>query len=284
MQAFQIGPHKTPRSVKFLIWITAILSILAPITTYILQHYFQLSGPGNWFSLSLPGIKQGWIWQPLTYFFFHTTGVGISLSFLFALFFHLLLLWFAGSEIAFRFGTKAFLLFYFGAGLFSGLISLILLFLFSSSAVIVGSGPPVYALLMLWAMLYPDLELFFLFLIRIKAKWLVALFLGLALVINLSYGQFIPFVADFCGILFGFVVGRFVWKLPNPFPLNLEFPKRGVKKGGKIIDISVFQESDEAFMDRMLDKIAKLGEESLTKREKERMKKISEKKNSSKDL
>jgi len=279
--SFFVGPRKTPICVKWLVVFTTVISLLSPIVTYFLEHYWHLPGPGAWLSLSLFGLKQGWLWQPLTYFFLHSAGVGISFSLLISLFFHMFLLWFSGSEIDFRFGDKGFLLFYLGAGLFAGIIAALSLLFFSSQSVLVGSGPPVYALMMAWVMIYPDLELFFFFLIRIKAKWLVALYLAFALLVNLSYGAFIPFFADCAGIVWGFLVGHFFWKLPNPYPLHLEIPKRTQKKKNKenkIIDISVFQESDDIFMDRMLDKIAKKGENVLTKRERDRMKRISKKK------
>jgi len=279
VSSFLVGPHKTPKSVKILIWIIVLTSLLAPIVTFALNHYFKIPGPSQWFALSNWGLLQGWLWQPITYCFIHSAGVGISLSLLISLFFHMLLLWFSGSEIDHRFGTRSFILFYLGGGLIAGIISAAALLLFSSQSVVIGSGPPIYALLMVWAMVYPDLELSFFFFLRVKAKWLVAIFFGITLLINLSYGQFIPLLADVCGILWGFLIGRLVWKLPNPYPLNFNLPKR--KKGdgsNKIIDISVMQEKDDAFMDRMLDKIAKKGEGSLTWRERERMKKISERK------
>ena len=279
MQAssFFVGPHKTPKSIKWLITLTVLISLLSPLATYFIENYSRFAGPGAWLSLSLFGLKQGWVWQPITYFFLQNAGIGISFSLLLGLFFKMVLLWFSGSEINSRFGSKQLIFFYLGAGLFAGTISAAALLLFSSQSVIVGSSPPVYALMTVWAMLYPDLELFFFFLIRIKAKWLILIFLLFALIVNLSYGAFFPLLADLAGIVWGFLIGRFVWKLPNPFPLNLEFPSRKKGKNGnnKIIDISVLQESDEAFMDRMLDKINKKGAGSLTKREKERMDKIS---------
>jgi len=284
MQAssFFVGPHHTPKTIKWLIIFTIVATLISPIATYFLEHYVHIPGPSAWFSLSLFGIKQGWLWQPLTYFFLQTAGVGISISLLISLFFHMFLLWFAGSEVLFRFGAKNFILLYFSAGLFSGCLATCALFLFSSQAVLFGSGPPIYALLIVWAMLYPELELFFFFFIRLKAKWLVGIYLLIALLINLSNGAFISFLADLAGILWGFAAGRLIWKLPNPYPLNLEFSKKAAQKRkhneDKIIDISVIQEKDDAFMERMLDKVAKEGESSLTQRERERMKKISEKK------
>lgn len=283
MQAsnFFLGPKQTPTSVKWLIWITSIVSLASPLATYFLGHSFYLPGPGAWFSLSQAGLEQGWIWQPFTYFFLHSAGVGISLSLLISLFFHMLLLWFAGSAIASRFGSIGFLLFYLGAGVAAGLMATGYMFLVSSQSVLVGTGPAIYALITLWAMLYPEMELFFFFLIRIKAKWLVALYLGLTLMISLSYGEFVPFIADITGIAWGLLIGRFVWKLENPFPLNLDLPfQKRSRKGGedKIIDITPFQEEDDLFMDRMLDKIARSGEDSLTQRERARMETISKRK------
>jgi membrane associated rhomboid family serine protease len=273
--SFFVGPHHTPKSVKWLIALIICCSILSPILTFILRHYFDFTGPGAWLSLSWTGLRKGWLWEPFTYFFIQATGEGISISFLISLFFQMLLLWFTGSEIVYRYGNKAFLLFYLGGGLFCGLIATAALFLFSSGSTIVGSGPPINSLLMLWTMLNPELQLFFFLFIRIKAKWLILVYLCFILLVNLSYGMFIPFLAELCGIIWGFLVGKVFWKLPNPYPLNLNFQTDKKKQNGKIIDISAFQESDEAFMDRMLDKVAKKGEGSLTKRERERMQKIS---------
>ncbi len=268
--------NKTPKSVKWLIVITAALSLLVPVATY---YFAPIS---SWLSLSLFGLKQLWLWQPLTYFFLNSAGIGISFALLFTLFLQMVLLWFTGSEIDARFGSKQFLTFYLGAGLFAGIIASLALLIFNSSTLLATSAPPILALMLVWAMIYPDLELTFLFFVRIKTKWLIALYLVFSLLISLSYGAGITFLADLSGILFGFLVGRYLWKLPNPYPLNLEFRRKPSKKASsddKVIDISVFQESDEAFMDRMLAKISQKGADSLTAREKTRMQKISERRN-----
>jgi membrane associated rhomboid family serine protease len=281
MQAsnFFLRPHKTPASIKWLIWITCCVTLISPILTYFFASTWQLPGPSAWLGLSLDGLKHGWLWQPLTYFFLHTAGIGISFSLLISLFFHMFLLWFAGSEIALRFGNRQLLFFYLGGGVAAGVVAAALMYAFSSNSVLVGSTPAVYALITLWSMMFPELELFFFFFIRIKAKWLVLLFLGLSLLSDLSYGDFISFFADCVGIAWGFLIGHFVWKLKNPFPLNLDLPSKKKRPGkGHIIDITAFHESDEDFMDRMLEKIANKGENSLSPREKSRMDSISKKK------
>lgn len=268
--------HMTKSVISF-IWIIVIVSLLSPILTFVLATYAHTSGPSEWLPLTYTGLAHGWLWQPLTYMFLHSPTIGITLNFLISLTFYMLILWFAGTPVEQRFGARPFTLFFLGAGLFAGLISAAALLLFKSSSIVIGSSPALYALLIVWVMINPTLELYFLFFVRLRAKVLVAIFLAIALLINLSHGAFIPFLADACGIIWGFAMGRLVWKLDNPYPLNLELPKR--KKGnGKIIDISVFQESDDDFMNRMLDKIARKGENSLTKRERDRMDSISRKK------
>lgn len=241
MQAspFLFSPQPTPRSVKLLIWITLLISLLSPIVTFITTHYFGMAGAQEWLALSYPGMRNGWLWEPVTYIFIHSMGEGISLSLLISLFFHMFLLWFSGSEIVSRFGIKVLLLLYLGGGIFSGLIALLALYLFGSPLPLFGSGPAVYALLFFWTMLYPDLKLFFLFIFQVKVKWLVALLLGIILLINLSSGEWISFLANLSGIFWGWLMGRFVGKLSNPYPFSIH---RRSKKGersnnDKIIDL-----------------------------------------------
>lgn len=274
VSSFFLGPYKTPQSLKRVLWALGLIGLIAPIFTFFLNHSFSLMGPSQWFALSRAGIFHGWVWQPFTYFIIQTAGVGISLSFLLSLAFHLFLLWFSGSELINRFGTRPFFLFFFGGALLSGLFAASLLLLFSSQAIIVGLSPPLFAVLTVWAMLYPDLELFFFFLLRIKAKRLIALFFGIALLFALSSGHFVLFFTEFFGMSWGYLIGRTIWKLPNPFSI----PHKKKQKTNKIIDISVMHESDEAFMERMLDKVAAKGEGSLTSRERERMNRISSRK------
>lgn len=270
----------TPLALKYFIGFILLLSLLSPPLTFFFHHSLALPGPSDWFSLSRWGIREGWLWQPLTYAFIHSAGSTLSLSFAFFLFFQMLLLWVAGSDLISRFGTRAFFFFYLGGSLLVGIVAALALFFFPTSAILYGSGPPVYALLMVWAMLHPDLELFFFLIIRMKAKWVVALLLGLSLLSFLASGEWLSLLANGTGLLWGFVIGRRVWKLQNPYPLNLAWPKKS-HSTGKIIDISVLQEEDNAFVDRMLEKIASKGKSSLTYAEQARLDEIAKRKRKS---
>ena len=216
MQHF-MGPSRTPTVIKALIWITVICSLLYPIVTYFLIDAFKIRSFGFLLPLSWMGIKQGFLWQLVTYFFVHSVGTGFSISLLISLGFHLFLFWFAGCEIANRYGKGRFLFFFFGGGIFSGLVATLYFFLFNKFGIIVGSAPPVYALVMLWGMLYPKLNLHMFLVLKVSAKWIVLLLLALSLLFNIFSGDFAYFIADFAGIIWGFCIGRFVWKLPNPY-------------------------------------------------------------------
>lgn len=215
--SFHIGPKFTPSIIKILIWITCGISILSPITTFFLHHFFSLPGPNEFLILSSWGIKHGFFWQAITYLFVQTFDTTISLSLLLSLLFLMLLLWISGSELVFRFGPLSFVCFYLGAGLTAGIISIILASISSTTMFLAGSDPAVYAALLGWAMLYPELEFYLFFLVRVKAKWLVTIILAFSFLRHLSSGNWISFVALLIGVLWGYLFATLFWKLQTPF-------------------------------------------------------------------
>lgn len=217
----------TPILIKSLILLTALMSILSPIATYFF-HLFQLPGPIEWFSLSLYGIGQGYLWQIFTYFFLQTGSTTITIYTLFSLSFLLFLLWWIGTQLYLKMGFVRFLLLYVGGGVIVGVASLFLLFLFSSSAHILGCTPALFALLTTWLRLYPSVDIYIFFLIRLKAKWLIVALLGISLLVSLAEKAFFTLGADLMGMLFGYLFGIIL------------FPHRPKHSSDKIIDISDF--------------------------------------------
>lgn len=250
-----------PKSVKTLIILTAICSLICPLFTFFF-HYYGYSGPLEWFSLSFAGLSQGWLWQLLTYFFIQSTTPAIHLSLFFTLFFSLFLLWFAAKDIVLRFGNVKFTLFYLSAGLFAGIISGIYLYFSHSPAILATSAAPIFASVMVWTLLFADLQFHYFFLIRVKARYLVAILFAVPLLIHLSTGDFALFINEVAGIFWGYIAGVFFFKLPPLFSF---------KKERKV-------EEEDIFMDRMLSKIAKSGLHSLSAQERLRMDAISKRK------
>lgn len=277
---------QTPLIVKRLIYVIVSVSLLSPLLTALFHQLFHISGPQEWLALSYPGVTRGWVWQPLTYFLIQSTSTSISLGLLITIFFRMLLLWFASGEIALRYGTKGLLSLFVGGGLFAGLVSLFFMALSKSPFVLVGSFAPIYGLLTVWTMLFPDLELFFFFVIRMKARWLIVIFLGFSLLQSLSNEQWILFSNELAGVLWGYLFGLIVWKQKSPFKATHKFDewvhrlRLSPRPKAKTYDFHSGEEisdDDERFMDQMLAKISRFGPGSLTRKEQARMDALSRK-------
>jgi hypothetical protein len=272
---FSSGSYGSLKSIKYLMIVLISTSLLSPIITFFLNHYFQLPGPQDWLPLSLPYLKKDYFFEFITYPLVHLEGVEISLSSLVSLFLRIGLLWFASSEVANEFGEKRFFWLFFSTTLFTGLTTASILFLLGSPTALFGTTPLLFALLIVWIMNMQEEELISHPLVRVKAKTVGYIILGATLLINLSYGHFLLLVANLLATLYGLAFGRLILKLPFPFPL----PKRKRKKKREkerphadIIDItSISENPDDLFMDEMLDKIARVGREGLTTQEKARM-------------
>jgi membrane associated rhomboid family serine protease len=266
---------ETPKTLKTLIIATCCISLLYPLISFLLFHFFAVPDATNWLPLSLYGLERGWAWQVLTYFFIQTSGTHISLSLFISLFFVMFLLWFAGKEVVSRFGARRFLILYLGSGILAGLVGAACLYLFSDQTSIVGSSSAVFATLVVWAMLYADLHLYYFFIFRIKAKILIGILFVIPLVLHLATGAFALFFTELTGIIAGYIFGLTLFGLSPLFEMKWKSHK---KQSSKVIDIGTLIDDDEAFMDRMLAKIARLGESSLSPKERSRMDAISRKK------
>ncbi|MDR2839834.1 MAG: rhomboid family intramembrane serine protease [Paludibacter sp.] len=170
------------------------------------------------------------IWQMLTYMFMHGG--------FFHLFFNMLALYMFGSPLEYRLGTKRFLLYYTVAGIGAGIIQQVfwsidfhsfivhynnvlqefpndvveILAHFNSQLnlpITVGASGSVFGLLLAFGWLFPQTELFFMFIpVPIKARWAVAIYAGLELffgVANFSFDN-VAHYAHLGGMLFGLLL------------------------------------------------------------------------------
>ena len=127
-----------------------------------------LSDP-NWIerglALSAPGVRQGFVWQFVTYTFLHGSW--------FHLLANMVMLYFAGRELEPLLGARHFLLVYFGGGLTGGIAQLVFTKL-PLDGPLMGASACVLATLIAFTTILPELELtcllFFVVPVRIKAK------------------------------------------------------------------------------------------------------------------
>lgn len=280
------GPEKTPTPILWIVYTTLIVSVFSTISNTIVQKLFGVPGPETWLGLSWWGLKKFFIWQPFTYLFIQDSyGQGISGLYLINLFFNLYIIWVMGSVIIEEFGPKSFIKLYFISGMIAGLAALLTMPLSGIYSLLAGPTPAVLALLIVWTLLYPNIELLLFFAIPIKAKWLTVSIAGLVLLNALSQLDLNSFVFYGTGILIGYVWAVGIYGLTSPFKKlgHLEtliartFSRPDSRSSSKIIDFNTGKsvESDEEFVDRMLAKIAKLGHKSLSSDEKKRLDAIS---------
>jgi len=297
-----MGPGITPPTIKRLILWTCVISISSAFIQSFFDQFQIFPGPQYILSLSWWGLKQWFIWEPLSFLFVqYTPPGGISFSFVVALFFNMYLLWIIGSSILEMIGKRSFLLLYFISGITAGLITLLTMPMTGNYQEIAGSTPAILALLTVWCMAFPEAHIFLFFLIPIKAKWLVAGLIGAILLISFSNQEYAYLILYISAILVGYGYAALAWGWHSPFEFTQKFDswlaqqglywrrhmpslrrstKTKEKREEKIIDLrtGLPPENEDAFVDAMLTKISKYGESSLSRSERQRLKEISERK------
>jgi membrane associated rhomboid family serine protease len=131
---------------------------------------------GGWFEKTfyLCPIGEGFRpWQLVSYMFLHGDFYHI--------FFNMLMLWMFGMGVENTWGTSKFLAFYFACGIAAGLSNLFIAPMFIEPARTIGASGSVYGVLVAFAMLFPNRYVFIYFLLPVKAKYLVTIFVGLEL-------------------------------------------------------------------------------------------------------
>jgi rhomboid family protein len=148
-------------------------------------------------------VRQFRVWQLVTYMFMHGG--------LFHLLFNMLALWMFGTELERRWGTRYFLKFYFvtgvGAGALTVLFSL-LPFGFAQQvhySVVVGASGAIYALLLAYAIYFPDRPILLL-IFWVPARICVAILCAIALFSSLSDAGGVANATHLGGLVVGYLM------------------------------------------------------------------------------
>ena len=138
------------------------------------------------------------IWQLATYLFIHE-GVGHIL-------WNMLALWMFGREFEQLWGTRRFLRFYFFCGIGAGVCVVIGNYLARTPHVTtVGSSGAIYGILLASAVLWPDRQILFYFLIPVKMKYFVMIIGAIAFLSSFNVNSPVSNVAHLGGMLFGYI-------------------------------------------------------------------------------
>ena len=220
-------------------------------------------------------------WQLFSYMFIHAGFTHIL--------FNMLALWMFGMELEHVMGSKKFLIFYLLCGLGGGIANLVIAPMFTSVGPTVGASGAVYGVLLAFGMLFPERPIYIYFLLPIKAKYFVVMYMAFE-IFSIGSMDGVAHFAHLGGALVGFLylIGdgyRFSTSLYSPprdqeniFTRRTGFGKPPRKDPFKtdvsdatIYNISDFQNDQnqqQKQIDDILDKISKNGYQSLTDEEK----------------
>lgn len=192
--------------------------------------------------------------QPLTYQFLHSPG-----DFLHPLM-NLFILWMTGRELEPVLGKVRFTVFFLSAGFFAGLIHILF-----SPAYVIGASGSVFALLIVYALTWPDRTILAFFIIPMKMRYFAILLMGMQLLF--------AFTSRMSGIshyahLGGGAGGLLLYLLyrKTGFFRKLEQYNRERRMRRHENRIRKKREEQER-VDQLLDKISAKGIDSLSKRE-----------------
>jgi membrane associated rhomboid family serine protease len=218
------------------------------------------------------------VWQLLTYMFMH----GGMMHLLFNMF----ALWMFGMELENVWGSRKFLIYYMICGVGAGISNLLVAPLFGPAGPTVGASGAIYGVLIAFGMMFPDRPIFVYFLLPIRARYFVLLYILLEVysgVTGTSDG-----IAHFAH-LGGAAVGAaylLIDQRRNPFHGILSKAKERIVPSqhansysaryddrevsdAKFYDVRDADESvSQAQIDEILDKISQSGYQSLTEKEK----------------
>ncbi len=247
----RFGPSGVPPVVKFL--------LIANIAIFVLQVIFgRFWNLAQTFGVSHFGLVQKlYLWQPFTYMFLHST------SDLWHIVFNMLALWWFGSPVENRLGSRAYLKFYLTAGIIAGLVYATFAVFDRAFAVpAIGASGAVLGTIVYLALVDPERPIYFFFVFRMPLKYVAALLVGVDLLYFVGIqggGGSVAHSAHLGGAAYGYLHYRF----SGSFKRFFERVERQSEVDRAKKDFEMREE-----VDRLLAKISEQGINSLSAREK----------------
>lgn len=228
----------------------------------------------TYFALPLSGAEfMPRFWTLFTYMFTHE-GLG-------HLFWNMILFYFMSQIFFTIMGQKKLLYLYVMSGLSGGTVVLILGLLFPASfanSILIGASAAVLGVGSVMAIYSPNYRVYLFGVIEMPYKYFFLLTFVLSTVIDLSINTGGK-ISHIGGVIFGLIYGYYLKRGTDLFDLSL-LPKKKSKL--KIVSnnkSNYDKQSDTDYtMDELLDKISKSGYDSLSKKEKDELFKLSQKK------
>lgn len=248
--------------------------LIANTAVLVLSFLIYLAAPGTWRRIqNVLGLepamwREGWpllpLWQVVTYGFLH------SVTDIFHLLLNLLTLYFFGTMLEESIGTRRFVVFYVAAEIVGALFFLVPGILMGGDVPAIGASGAVLGVMVAMATLRPRQRVLFIF-VPVTLSFLALVFFGItlfdaALQIRAGGGGGTAHLVHLGGIVYGFLAVKARWIFADPISaIERSRAAREVER----------RQGDEARIDQLLDKINREGMSSLSKSEREFLKRVS---------
>lgn len=204
-----------------------------------------------------------YIWQLLTYIFLH------SRHHIFHILFNMLFLYWFGRDIETRFGSRRFLAFYLTAGAFAGL-AYCASRAFSEVGIVIGASGAIMAILVVYAIYFPNRMILFMFMFPMRIRNFVLLMVGLDLYMTLMHsGNGVATVAHLGGAAYGVLYIKF-WPAVSACLIRRQRRQQQRRQ--------IREQDEDSRLDAVLDKVHREGLPSLSRREKDFLVRMSRRK------
>ena len=246
------------------------LLVMANAAVFVLDMFFESGSLMNGMAVQTVTVVQPWNWWR-----FLTAGFAHSPESVQHLIFNMAGLWFLGRPVEERYGKQEFLLFYLvaivlGNVVWSGRMYLSGQETMAGSDIVLsalGASGAVTAVVMLFIFLYPKQTLLLMMVLPVPA-WLVGVLLVVTNLwqVNMTgvAGANVAYDIHLVGAALGAVYYKLGWKFSRWWPRQLGGAAKLVRRRPKL-KLHVPEDDREA--DRLLDKVHREGESSLTARE-----------------
>jgi membrane associated rhomboid family serine protease len=251
--------------------VTPVVRNLLVINTgiWILQQFW---GPFllTHFSLSPLSISNDLaVWQLFSYMFLHGG--------FFHLFFNMFTLWMFGGEVERSLGSRQFLKYYMATGVGAGIFQL--LANWGSPSIIIGASGAIYGVLLAFAVLFPNRLIMLFFIIPIRARTLILLYIGISLLLGLQSSMFgtsdgVAHFAHLGGAAVGFFLlrGHYLYNYVIERIAERQQRKRQEREQQRLNRIMQKRRD----IDTILDRINEIGYENISEEEKSYLREASE--------
>ncbi|MBD3346237.1 MAG: rhomboid family intramembrane serine protease [Chitinivibrionales bacterium] len=232
--------------------------LIANIGIYVLQILPTMGNYVTYWGALIPFkvFTQGQVWRLVTYMFLHGQDA------IWHLLFNMLALWMFGTELEQMWGTRRFAVFYFLAGILSGLFSVLMW-----KSFIIGASGAVLAVLTAYAYYFPHRQVLFFFIFPMPVRLAVAIIGFISIAGSLSSAGGIAHLTHLAGIAIGLVYVKYYDQIValKDHIVDVKKEKQQRKNAEEYLRKRRYFED---VIDPILKKIHEQGMESLTGEEK----------------